>query len=262
MNTLRIALCCDEESVIDHLRFLVESVKLPNYRVRLECYRTGTDILKSYRGSYQPFELIIIDSSLPAMSGYRIANRLRTIEKEANIAILAKSNEPIKRAVGANLQAYKFLFKPISSEAFGVLIDDMFSRLDSSMQRKLVVRTRQQVYCINPCDILYIDRIDRKTRINLNNGEIISSAQGFSSLLAAVDSENFVIINKCVAMNISQIFRFDLRQKLVEMKNGKRLPVTRNRIQLLAEQYGRYYPNESVSKGIATARRKSKREKE
>jgi DNA-binding response OmpR family regulator len=87
----------------------------------------GPTALRLCEGDRQGFDLVILDLMLPGMSGYKVCERIRSIDATLPILILSARSLPEDRARGFDLGANQYLNKPFD-------LDELFSRVNNLLR--------------------------------------------------------------------------------------------------------------------------------
>jgi two-component system OmpR family response regulator len=83
--------------------------------------------MRLFEGDRQGFDLVILDLMLPGMSGYKVCERIRSIDATLPILILSARSLPEDRARGFDLGANQYLNKPFD-------LDELFSRVNNLLR--------------------------------------------------------------------------------------------------------------------------------
>ena len=93
------------------IRTILEGEKYENFEL-VEA-ATGTDCLKAV-DKQGPFDLILLDVSLPDMDGYSVCRALRTVESKVPIVFVTAKGDIKDYAAGRAAGADSYLVKPIA----------------------------------------------------------------------------------------------------------------------------------------------------
>ena len=93
------------------IRTILEAEKYENFEL-VEA-ATGTDCLKAV-DKQGPFDLILLDVSLPDMDGYSVCRALRTVESKVPIVFVTAKGDIKDYAAGRAAGADSYLVKPIA----------------------------------------------------------------------------------------------------------------------------------------------------
>src|SRR5258705_616258 len=109
-KTPLISIVDDDESVREALRSLIDSVGF-----RTEVFSSGEDFLNS--GSFSDTDCLIVDVSMPGMSGLELQERLNAAHSVIPIIFISAHDDGEARSRGLRAGAVDFLQKPFSEEA-------------------------------------------------------------------------------------------------------------------------------------------------
>jgi CheY-like chemotaxis protein len=93
------------------IRTILEGEKYENFEL-VEA-ATGTDCLKAV-DKQGPFDLILLDVTLPDMDGYSVCRALRTVESKVPIVFVTAKGDMKDYAAGRAAGADSYLVKPIA----------------------------------------------------------------------------------------------------------------------------------------------------
>ena len=93
------------------IRTILEAEKYENFEL-VEA-ATGTDCLKAV-DKKGPFDLILLDVTLPDMDGYSVCRALRTVESKVPIVFVTGKGDMKDYAAGRAAGADSYLVKPIA----------------------------------------------------------------------------------------------------------------------------------------------------
>jgi CheY-like chemotaxis protein len=93
------------------IRTILEGEKYENFEL-VEA-ATGTDCLKAV-DKQGPFDLILLDVTLPDMDGYSVCRALRTVEAKVPIVFVTAKGDMKDYAAGRAAGADSYLVKPIA----------------------------------------------------------------------------------------------------------------------------------------------------
>jgi DNA-binding response OmpR family regulator len=111
MARKRILLVDDHAPTRALIRTILEAEKYENFEL-VEA-ATGTECLKAM-DKKGPFDLILLDVTLPDMDGYSVCRALRTVEDRVPIVFVTAKGDVKDFAAGREAGADSYLVKPIS----------------------------------------------------------------------------------------------------------------------------------------------------
>ena len=122
-NKIKILLVEDEQHLAVALKLNFE---LDNYQVHLA--HSGRDAIRTLTID-GPFQLIILDISLPDMDGYHLCHQLRSASNFTPVLMLTARQRPEDRVQGLEAGADDYLTKPFD-------LDELMARVRSLLRRQ------------------------------------------------------------------------------------------------------------------------------
>jgi CheY-like chemotaxis protein len=111
MAKKRVLVVDDHAPTRTLIRTILEAEKYENFEL-VEA-ATGTDCLKAV-DKKGPFDLILLDVTLPDMDGYSVCRALRTVESKVPIVFVTAKGDMKDYAAGRAAGADSYLVKPIA----------------------------------------------------------------------------------------------------------------------------------------------------
>ena len=111
--------------------FVREALKYQGIAFSLEHYESGDAALKALTIMQEAPDLILLDISLPRVSGFELLKTVRNHEVLAHtpVAIITSSAAPVDKATGQRLGADAYIVKPSDYEEFMTEVGGEISRL-------------------------------------------------------------------------------------------------------------------------------------
>ena len=120
---MRIAYCEDEPAQRSRMEMLLrtfaERKRLP---LTVKAFSDSAAFLFQYPGSY-PFDLIFLDIDLGGMDGMALARKIRETDSEVPILFLTNHREYVFE--GYEVQAFRYLLKPVTEDTLFPLLDEL-----------------------------------------------------------------------------------------------------------------------------------------
>ena len=120
---MRIAYCEDEPAQRSRMELLLhtfaERKRLP---LTVEAFSDSAAFLFHYPDSY-PFDLIFLDIDLGGMDGMALARKIRETDSEVPILFLTNHREYVFE--GYEVQAFRYLLKPVTEDTLFPLLDEL-----------------------------------------------------------------------------------------------------------------------------------------
>lgn len=211
----------------------------PSLEIIQEC-GDGFEGLKAIQ-QHHP-DLIFLDVQMPKINGFEM---LELVEKPPAVIFTTAFDEYAIKAFEAH--AVDYLLKPFNKQRFAKAIQKWMETsqhspsttteallneaAQSPLQKdRIVVKTGSKIKIIPINDILYLEAADDYVKIHITEGAFLKNKTMayFESLL---DPNSFVRNHRSFILNVQQVTRIDAYEKdnhLAILKNGVRIPVSRN----------------------------------
>ncbi|MBZ5858421.1 LytR/AlgR family response regulator transcription factor [Flavihumibacter profundi] len=194
-------------------------------------------------------DLIFLDIQMPRINGFEM---LELVENPPAVIFTTAFDEYAIKAF--ELHAMDYLLKPYSQERFDKAINKFLQQpasgktpallettaLSPQQADRIVIRDNSNIRIININDILYIEAADDYARIVTASGSYLKN-RTMSSLEKQLPGNSFVRIHRSCIVNIKEITKIHPHEKesyLVQLRNGKQLPVSKSGYPKLREKLG------------------------
>lgn len=170
------------------------------------------------------------------MNGMELAKRIRREDK--NIAIVFLSNLREYVFQGYEVNAVRYLMKPLTKEA-------LFPVLDLLQERKgeepayVVLSVAGEHRRMELARILYLEAVGHYVRLHQLSGGTLEWKQPFSAVLEELPRDSFVKIHRSFCVNLMHVSR--ITRKSCFLDGGTELPLSRGAYQEANEAFLRYY---------------------
>jgi two-component system response regulator RegX3 len=146
----RILVADDEPAIVDSLTY---ALRRDGYDV--EATGDGQSALDAARA--HPFDLVVLDIMLPALSGTEVCRQLRS-ESAVPIILLTARGDEVDRVVGLELGADDYVTKPFS-------MAELLSRVRAILRRRALDRTEPPLHVVRVGGV-EIDPISHEVRVD------------------------------------------------------------------------------------------------
>lgn len=233
---LQIAICDDNNFHLEHEKELVHKI-LSGYKIEIELFSCAEELLRSMDlGDYNP-DIAILDIEMTGMNGIELAKTLNAILPECRIIYLSGHLDYAPDVY--TTEHIWFVLKDRIDDSFAPALFKAASNSPAGRHSSLglVAKSGGKTSFIPLHNIMYIDRVGRKSRIVTASGEIlvpqspdtllsgpigevfIHCHQGYwvnSQKIAALDRTDFVLTNN-MRIHISRTFLAESRAKFFEL---------------------------------------------
>ena len=236
---LCITLCDDEQIELSLLEnYVREWAQERQHKVDIDLCGSAEQFLFRWEEKRE-MDILLLDISMPGMSGISLAHRLR--ESGENVQILFVTGLADYALEGYNVDAVSYLLKPVKKE-------QLFDCLDKARERcgkedaVLLLEMPGGMARIKIKDICYLESAAHDTQVHsIRGGEPFRCKVGIRQLEERVlqTGQPFFKIHRSYLVNLAFVNRINRRE--VVMDAGQALPVARNRWEALNQAYLDYY---------------------
>lgn len=213
---LNFVLCDDNQSILNRLEKMLESIFINNKLSGQVVYSTANpDNLLKYIEFY-PFDVVILDIDLKNnISGMDLANFIRKRNKKAYIIFSTAHLEYLM--VAYKYKTFDFLAKPITMERLEETVFRLFDDISSSTNTFFKVNSKNGY--INCNDIFVIEKQGKKATVKTSVGDFTITSS-FSDILNRLP-DNFVRCHKSYIVNTNKITRIDGNNTIIFTDDNK-----------------------------------------
>lgn len=200
-SAIKVIIVEDDDIIRNDLIRLSESLD----RVEIVAsFNDGTTLLQSFN-DYSP-DAVFLDIKMQNSDGLTIAAVLRELSPEIFLVFVTAHTEYAVTAY--QLDAVDYLVKPITKEAVERAVNRILKRkrykhIYSGPEPILMVKNKHEIYLIHTDEIIYMEKLLRKTRIHTSHSEYETSETLGS--LAGKLPDNFFRCHKSFVININKI---------------------------------------------------------
>ena len=231
---MRLAYCDDEEIQLEYMQRLAEQwAKNAGVPLTYCAYKSAEEMLFENAEGY-PFDLLILDIDMQGMDGMALARKIRT--KDAGIPIVFLTNKQEFVFEGYEVQALRYLLKPISEEKLFPLLSEVFTAAREEVQ-SLIVSAEGEHCKIAVPDILYLEADGHYVKIHTVKGDYV--VKKALAELAEELADGFVQAHRSYLVHLLHVERMQ-RTECV-LSDGSSVPVSRNSYKTVNEAFIRYW---------------------
>lgn len=231
---MRLAYCDDEEIQLEYMQRLAEHwAKQMGVSLTYCAYKSAEELLFENTEGY-PFDLLILDIDMQGMSGMELARKIRT--KDDKIPILFLTNKREYVFEGYEVQALRYLLKPISEEKLFPLLNEVCTAAREEVQ-SLIVSSDGEHCKIAVSDILYLEADGHYVRIHTVKRDYMVK-RAFTELSGEL-ADGFVLTHRSYLVHLLHVERVQRAECI--LSDGSSVPVSRNSYKALNEAFIRYW---------------------
>lgn len=215
---MKIAVCDDEELFVKRIyRYLW---KHPDHSVK--CFLSPTALLEQYRAG-ERYDVVFLDILMEPLNGIDLAKEIRGMDRRVVIVFLTVALE--YAPAGYEVNAFRYLLKPVAETDFFRVLDEIRESLDTS-SRTILLRTSEYEILIHTEELYYLEA-DNKESILHYMGDMIRVRRSLSELETELAAAPFCRVHRKYLVNLARVREFD-GQKLT-LDCGRTIPLSRRR---------------------------------
>lgn len=219
---VHIAICDDDYKQSQKTEKLILK-KAERFSPETELFSDGTELIKAVKnGGYTP-DLAVLDIHMPGNSGIEVAKMLNLLIPECSIIFLTSF-------LGYATEVYE------TRHNYFILKSELEERIDAALTKVLADRTQElrirfregrTVQTVTASEVLYLERILKKTAIVLCRGKKHFTAAKAEELLNDVPPGRFVRCHQSFWVNVEKIT--GMKTESFSLVNGEEIPISRSR---------------------------------
>lgn len=221
---IRVGICDDEQVFRDVLRNLTENyMEELNIEHQIEEYESGIEVLESE----EQINILLLDIEMDEISGIDLKDMLQRYP-DIRILFVSSHTEDMSLAFGKNV--YGFLEKPVEEERFRKYMGRMVE--DSEEKECVLIKTVNGDVVVEIEEIMYCKAAKKYSYVRLAENEIFCELS-IMQLEEELKWKYFYRCHRSYLVNLRNIHRVS---EDVEMVNGEKIPVVRNKRRELREK--------------------------
>lgn len=231
---------CDDEPVqgIYVKQFAEEWGKKNGIPCSVAVYGSAEEFLLETDPSF-PFDLAILDIEMDRMNGMELAKKIRAADNGAAVAFLTGKREYVFE--GYEVQALRYLMKPLRKAQFFELLDQVRSGLERN-KRYLIVSIDGENRKIDTDGIAYLEAIGHYVGIHTQEG-VVKVKETLAGLQKELPPDQFVPTHRSYAVNLRDVVKITRTDCI--LTGGTAVPVSRNLYRRVNEAFLSYYKKEA-----------------
>ena len=205
---MKVAICDDDqrcrEQIMEFSR--AYSARNQHFSVSFSAFECADDLLEA-AGKSGGFDVYLLDILMPRKNGLDLGHHLRQLGDSGKIIYLTSSPEYAIDAYQVN--AFNYLLKPITSEAFSAAMDSALCSLAQRREKSLIVKTSEGTIRLPLDSILYAEMDKRTVLYHLTGEKTVKSLHIRTTFAKAINDllrdNRFVLCGASVAANMYYI---------------------------------------------------------
>lgn len=229
---MRIAIVDDIASEREYLKSVLDTqlARLSLDAVTFD-FASGADFLAA--AGRERFDLVFLDIYMGNENGIDTAQALRRFDADCMLVFTTSSADHALE--GFRVRALHYLVKPFAEPDLAALFDEIVKRLPAD-DRYIEVNAAGGPIRLRFKEILYAAHYQHQIHIYRTDGQETVTRQTFRDFSATLADERFFPSSRGVIVNLEHAEDFDGTDFI--LKNGKRVPVSRDLARAARMAYG------------------------
>lgn len=176
------------------------------------------------------YQILLLDIRLEnGINGIDVAQQLRQKGYHGLILLITSAAEYVFQ--GYEIEAFRYLMKPLNTSAFCEAMDAAFVKLQSSAHTLKISFSNESFY-VPVEDILYVES-ERRNRVIHTFTQVFRSTESLSALQQRLPQQQFALAHRSYLVNLKQVQQLGNGQ--ITLSNLETIPLSRGN----AEEFGR-----------------------
>jgi DNA-binding LytR/AlgR family response regulator len=231
----------DDDSVqLEYLKVLMEKYSnSKDISLELSFFHSAEEMIFENNGTY-PYDMIVLDVQMDKINGIELAKTIR--EKDKNVFIAFVSGMANYVFDGYEVQAIRYILKPVNYQSIEELLDYVKTNLEES-NRYLIISAFGEKRKINHDEIVYIESMGHYITIYLDK-EKYEYKYNISDLCIELKNSDFVRVHRSYVVNIKHIEKITKNE--CYLINDFVVPLSRSSYKSVNEKFINYYRRKDI----------------
>lgn len=217
---MKIALCDDEKFWIGELCSLLREYHIARHiDYYVEFFSSGAEILESS----DKYDVIFMDYQMEELNGIETSRKIRM--KNDGCAIIFVSSYPDVAIDTFEVNAYRFLIKPIDKDKLFKALDDYRKHMEND--DFIVVKSREGEKIIRASEVIFCEADNKHTLLHTINGTILI-LKNIKEVEKLMTKDYFFRCHKAYIVSFPHIRTFD--NSCIIMDNGEKVYISRKNL--------------------------------
>lgn len=235
---IRVMICDDEPAIRTALReYLVRFAREKGVAFETAECQSGAELTE--RLNEERCDLLLLDIEMPGGNGMEAARVIR--KKDADVVIVFITNLVQYALEGYEVQAWRFLEKPVDYGQFARVIEGAVSRIGQRESGFLSVKNEAGLSRIRAADILYAETCRGHVMLHCRE-EAVECFQTMAVTEKMLEEQHFFRCHTAYLVNLARVEK--LGAKELVLSGGVSIPVSKHRRRALAEALTDYWGGE------------------
>ena len=224
---LSIAICDDEKIYRDSLQNMITDwMQAHNCmdEVNISLYQSGEDLIDDWNRG-QRFHLLFLDIEIPGeMNGIKVAKQIYATDPY--LAIVFVTNYSAFACAGYEVNALRYLMKPVIRERVNECLDMVWNRVRVMSERDILVYEGNTIVSLPIEDFMYAESKGHYLRVVTSQKREYMSRCKLSDFLTEVHSALIVKCHRSFAVNIMYVNKITRTE--ITMADREIIPLGKN----------------------------------
>ena len=224
---LSIAICDDEKIYRDSLQNMITDwMQAHNCmdEVNISLYQSGEDLIDDWNRG-QRFHLLFLDIEIPGeMNGIKVAKQIYATDPY--LAIVFVTNYSAFACAGYEVNALRYLMKPVIRERVNECLDMVWNRVRVMSERDILVYEGNTIVSLPIEDFMYAESKGHYLRVVTSQKREYISRCKLSDFLTEVHSALIVKCHRSFAVNIMYVNKITRTE--ITMADREIIPLGKN----------------------------------
>lgn len=228
-----IAVCDDVKAESDLVVDQINDYAVQyDYDIHCKSFPSGEALLRSD----QVFDMYILDYQMNGMDGMELAKKLRKEKNiESYIVFLTAYMHFVQEAFKVN--THRFLHKPVKPEELHEALNSLM--LPTVYARHISLKRIMREDIIYTNDIICIEAQGKTSLVTMKNGAVEYNHL-MKEIYDMLPAQLFFKVHRSYIVNFEYIRNYSIRDRMIVMKNGITIPISRDLINDFVQKHKEY----------------------
>lgn len=235
---MKIAIVDDEvkeQEII--IKYICEWAETKKELVEFSRFQSSESFLFSWEEE-KDYNLLVLDIEMGEINGLELAKRVRIEDKSIPIIFVTGYDEYMQ--YGYDVSALHYLIKPVNKERLFQVLDKLAESKQEEI-KSLVVNSENEVRRIQVNHIMYVEAAGHGSVMHTFD-EVISLKESLGEMEKQVTLiDEIVKCHRAYLVNLR--FISAIQNKNLILDNSEKLPVSRNQMKHVQQEFLRFYKN-------------------
>lgn len=207
--------------------YMKEYAELHSLKIEIQSFGHGFTLLQA---EIEQVDLFLLDVEMPEISGIEVAKEIR--KRYQNCEIIFITNYIQYALEGYEVQAFRYLLKPLEQKQFNEVADHVLNKIRKSKDVCITVKGRSDTIRLRVEEIIYAETYRGHVLIHTDK-QSIDCYTTMEKLEKELKEFNFFRCHNAFLISMNEVSKVQLTD--VILKNGSLIPVSKNRKKLFRQ---------------------------